>query len=220
MMARGLKIFFQVSGKRMEDFFKHLNLNYDEQERIRDIVQKHGGVNWKDALGASQFLSKLPLIEQLTLILKPNDTVVVIGGWVGLIPYLMTRKQLKCSQVINIEIDQNALLASDALNEESSSPYERVFEDALSISYEQWKDLIVINTSCEHLKDYNYWISRIPSGTRCILQSNNMFGLDEHVNCHKDINDFILKAGLGQIDDKKEIDIGDTWNRFMLSGRR
>lgn len=204
----------------MEDFFKHLNLKYDEQERIRDIVQKHGGVNWKDALGSSQFLSKLPLVDQLAKIISPQDTVVIIGGWIGLIPYLMTRKQITCAQVVNIEIDQMALLASDALNEETSFSYERLYEDALNVQYSQWKNLIVINTSCEHLAEYDGWISKIPAGTKCILQSNNMFGLPEHVNCHKDLEDFSNRSGLSQIQTKNEIDIGDTWNRFMLTGQR
>lgn len=219
-MGRDLKTSFRVSGDRMEDFFKHLKLSFDEQERIRDIVQKHGGVNWKDAFGPSQFLSKIPLVDAIQRIIRPEDAVVLIGGWIGLIPFLMTKKQIKCAQVINIEIDQNALIASDALNEETTFDYERVFEDALNVNYAQWKDLIVINTSCEHLADYENWIQKIPAGTRCILQSNNMFGLDEHVNCHKDLEDFSNKSGLSQIDEKKLIDIGDSWNRFMLTGRR
>jgi hypothetical protein len=204
----------------MEEFFKHLNLKYDEQERIRDIVQKHGGVNWKDALGASQFLSKLPLIEQLEKFISPQDSVVIIGGWIGLIPYLMTRKQIACAQVVNIEIDQMALQASDVLNEETSFSYERLYEDAMNVEYSQWKNLIVINTSCEHLSAYDSWIAKIPAGTKCILQSNNMFGLPEHVNCHKDLDDFSKRSGLSQIQTKNEIDIGDTWNRFMLTGLR
>lgn len=214
------KTSFRDSGDRMEDFFKHLQLSYDEQERIRDIVQKHGGVNWKDAFGASQFLSKIPLVDELQRIIRPKDTVVLIGGWVGLIPFLMMKKQIQCAQVINVEIDQNALLASDALNEEATFAYERLYEDALNVNYSLWNDLIVINTSCEHLGDYENWIQKIPAGTRCILQSNNMFGLPEHVNCHSDIEDFSIKSGLSQIDEKKLIDIGDSWNRFMLTGRR
>lgn len=219
-MGLASKTLFRDSGEYMEDFFEHLKLSFDEQERIRDIVQKHGGVNWTDALGASQFLSKIPLVEELRRIIRPEDTVVIIGGWVGLIPFLMTKKQINCAQVINIEIDQDALLASDALNEETSFSYGRLFEDALNVDYLQWKDLIVINTSCEHLGDYQNWIQKIPAGTRCILQSNNMFGLSEHVNCHSDINEFSDKSGLSQIEEKRLIDIGDSWNRFMLTGRR
>lgn len=219
-MGLDSKISFRDSGESMEDFFNQLKLSYDEQERIRDIVSKHGGVNWKDAFGASQYLSKIPLVESLKHLIRPDDTVVLIGGWVGLIPFLMTKKQITCAQVINIELDQNALLASDALNEESTFTYERFFEDALNVDYTQWKNLIVINTSCEHLANFETWIQKIPSGTRCLLQSNNMFGLAEHVNCHTDLEDFSKKSGLTTIEEKKIIDIGDSWKRFMLTGRR
>jgi hypothetical protein len=204
----------------LKSFSNTLNLNYDEQDRIKDIIQKHGGVNWKDALGSSQLISKLELTDELSKVIEPQSNIVLIGGWVGLIPYLMNLRGLKCNSVVNIEIDQNALLASDFLNYETIFNYERLFEDALNVEYERWSDMIIINTSCEHLPNYAEWIDRIPSGTRCILQSNNMFGLPEHVNCHKDLHDFESHSGLQVIQGRKEIDIGDGWNRFMISGIR
>lgn len=205
----------------LHSFFQLLNLNFDEQDYIRDMALKHGGVNWKDALGNSQTLSKIRLVDTLSNYLQPNHTVVLIGGWIGLIPFIMNSKSLKCKEVINIEIDQVALEASDYLNANATSfLFSRLFEDALEVDYSQWKDLVVINTSCEHLIRYHDWMSLIPEGTFCILQSNNMFGHPEHVNCHKDIKEFEKKSGLSSVSLKEEIGIGDEWLRFMLAGTK
>jgi hypothetical protein len=48
----------------------------------------------------------------------------------------------------------------------------------------------VINTSCEHIVDFDKWYSKIPNQTIVVLQSNNYFEIDDHINCSKDILEF------------------------------
>lgn len=204
----------------IHNFSKSLSLHYDEVERLRDLISKHGGVNWKDALGNSQLVSKLALIEEIRGKISSQDTVVIIGGWIGLIPYLMNLKNLSCAEVVNVEIDQVALAASDSLNADCKFTYTVLLEDALKVDYKIWKNLFVINTSCEHFSSFEKWTGLLPARTPCLLQSNNMFDLDEHVNCHKDLSEFKSKSGLLEIVSEKQIDIGDGWNRFMIFGKR
>ena len=51
---------------------------------------------------------------------------------------------------------------------------------------------LIINTACEHMTqdDFNKWIDLLPTTTRIILQSNDYFGIAEHVNCSASLEEF------------------------------
>lgn len=204
--------------KVLSNFFKILDITYEEQDRIWDIILKNGSVNWIDALGDSQIKSKLSLVEELSYRISRDDEIIILGGWVGLLPYLMNKKNISCSKVINIEIDQMALVAADALNAHDSFSYDRIYTDVTQLDYGQWASPVVINTSCEHFISYQSWLPLIPDGTLCFFQSNNMFKVEEHLNCHEKLQDFIEAVRLSRIVKTEEIDIGDGWKRFMVIG--
>jgi hypothetical protein len=195
-----------------------LDITYDEQDRIWDIVLKNGSVNWIDALGDSQIKSKLSLVEELSYRISRDDQVIILGGWIGLVPYMMNKKNISCSRVINIEIDQMALVAADALNASDSFSYDRIYTDVTQLDYSHWVSPVVINTSCEHFHSYQSWFPVIPDGTLCFLQSNNMFKVVEHLNCHENLQDFIEAVGLSKVLKTEEIDVGDGCQRFMIIG--
>ena len=46
----------------------------------------------------------------------------------------------------------------------------------------------IINTSCEHIENFDSWYAKLSTGKLVILQSNNYFDIPEHVNCVHDIN--------------------------------
>ena len=48
----------------------------------------------------------------------------------------------------------------------------------------------IINTSCEHIHDFELWYNKIPKGKLIILQGNDYFELNEHVNCSADQDSF------------------------------
>ena len=41
----------------------------------------------------------------------------------------------------------------------------------------------IINTSCEHIKNFDRWYDKIPDGLLVALQSNNYYNVPEHINC-------------------------------------
>jgi hypothetical protein len=78
---------------------------------------------------------------------------------------------------------------------------------------------VVINTSCEHITQdqYNYWLSKIPSPTLIVLQSNN-YKIPEHVRTAENLEDFknqccidVLWAG--------ELHL-PLYTRYMLVGKK
>ena len=48
----------------------------------------------------------------------------------------------------------------------------------------------IVNTSCEHIEDFNKWWDKIPPGSLLILQTNDGFDIPGHINCVKDLEDF------------------------------
>ena len=53
---------------------------------------------------------------------------------------------------------------------------------------------ILICTSCEHITDDNIitWLKRKKQDSIAVIQSNNYFEIEDHVNCKKSLNQFKL----------------------------
>lgn len=200
-------------------FTRELRLPSPETERLQKLFSELPQVNWADAIGPSQLVSKSRLVDKIIDHLTPETELVLIGGWIGLIPYLLDHRAAKFKSCLNIDLDPEALKASELLNLHVPE-YSTKSIDASDFDYWSMREAFIINTSCEHLQNYTGWIQKIPSGTPCVLQSNNMFGLEEHVNCKSTLDEFVLECGLSSIDQTEAIDIGNNWSRFMIIGRK
>tara|TARA_B100000586_G_scaffold125409_1_gene90579 strand:- start:1700 stop:2530 length:831 start_codon:yes stop_codon:yes gene_type:complete len=75
----------------------------------------------------------------------------------------------------------------------------------------------IINTSCEHIEKFTEWFNAIPRDKLVVLQSNNYFEIDDHVNCVKDITEFKQQAPLSNIIYEGELEL-EKYTRFMLIG--
>ena len=80
------------------------------------------------------------------------------------------------------------------------------------------KHNLIINTVCEHMTpdQYNEWLDKLPSNKRIVLQSNDYFSHEEHVNCKQTLEEF-------QKDCNLNVDIAgsmptEKYNRFMIIG--
>ena len=75
----------------------------------------------------------------------------------------------------------------------------------------------IVNTSCEHIEGFDSWYSKIPNGKLLILQSNDYFEIDEHVNCSHDLEDFSQSTPMSQVLFEGELQLG-KYTRFMKIG--
>jgi hypothetical protein len=76
---------------------------------------------------------------------------------------------------------------------------------------------IIINTSCEHItqKQYDLWLSRLPSKSMLVLQSND-YKIDEHIRTCTSLDDFKKQSNISVIfGEKLELPL---YNRYMLIG--
>ena len=78
---------------------------------------------------------------------------------------------------------------------------------------------IVICTSCEHLGQYliDELLKRRKKGSLVILQSNNYFSIEEHINCYNNLVEFEKSLKLEKILYRGTLKL-DKYERYMVIG--
>lgn len=197
-----------------------------------------------DAFSKGQLLSKIWLVEEL-LIAKTNGRVIfdeaqkvfICASWYGvLVPFLL-ETDIPIKWIRSFDTDVKAVEISDLLNRKyviKDWIFKPAILDILDMKYPttfivhradksecllyEMPD-IIINTSCEHIENFEKWFNEIPKGVLIILQSNNYFTESfGHINCVDSLNDFKKQAPMDYIY-KGTLDLID-YDRFMLIGRR
>jgi hypothetical protein len=241
------------------DVWHHANDNIKKYHDIRTELDRHDILppatltnlrhavwtfpeqNWKDALSKFQIMSKRWLVHELAEHVGfVFDQVYVLGGWLGVLPFLLFSEGFQINQLFNFDTDESVLEPSRYVNHEYETQRPGTYfarsMDAYKLNYEDDKIIVnhhvpngdtidgnpdlIINTICEHMADYGKWITRVPIGKNVVLQSNNMFGIDDHVNCCSSLDEFVAECQLSEIKFASALDFGDTWQRFMIIGKR
>lgn len=176
-----------------------------------------------------QIACKKWLIDNLVNCWADFNTVYVLGGWYGALSQLMlTDNRLNIKNAISFDIDEEATQRANRLNSQlfDQGRFVALTEDMISMSYGERqafgvtvKPDLVINTSFEHISNYQEWLAQIPSGTRLVLQSNNYFDEPTHVNCVDTLNDFANQVNLKELKWKGELDV-KRYTRFMIIGEK
>lgn len=186
--------------------------------RLMQVVSKFPDAGWVDALSGGQTMSKKWLIAKAKEKWGGSafDHTVAVGGWVGTLAFFINVAGYPISKWDSVDLDSYANSAARELNP-------GVFfsaHDADMYDYEYSKDSLVINTACEHIPDLSLWIDKMPSGTKVILQSNNMFEIPDHTSCVHSVEEF-LEQTTGSLSDVTMDTLPLPWNgwkRFMLMG--
>lgn len=149
-------------------------------EEVKDII------NVDDFFSVGQIKSKLWAIDKVSELDLDIKNVIVHAGWAGLYPYL-TYIRNGCSpdmpHMTCVDIDGDLAEVATSLNTVLAKHDKFTFLAEDSITYEYTGDLeglAVVNTSCEHIEDFDTWYGNIPDGAIVVLQSNN-FDDEEHI---------------------------------------
>lgn len=186
-----------------------------------------------DAFSLGQLKSKLWLIDNL-----PNGlgTVFICAGWYGTLASLMfERSKGKFDKIRSFDIDDSCASVADTMNRpyviegwqfkastldilEMKFPTTHVTlrADGSSLELTEMPDTI-INTSCEHIPNFEKWYNKIPKGTLVVVQSNNYFEIEEHVNCSKSIDKFGEQTPMDNLLYEGELYL-EKYTRFMRIG--
>jgi hypothetical protein len=189
--------------------------------------------NLVDAFSLGQLKSKLWLIDNL-----PDNlgTVFICAGWYGTLASLMfDRARKKFDKIRSFDIDETCADIADTMNRPwvmDGWQFKASTLDILKMEYPTQHttyrangtslDLIempdtIINTSCEHIENFEEWYSKIPKGQLICLQSNDYVALEEHVNCVKDSLHFEQMAPLSKVYFTGELPL-EKYTRYMRIG--
>lgn len=203
----------------------------------------HNPKHLQDAFSRSQVQSKIWLVTELAKIKKDYDNIVILAGWYGQLVKYFT--DISFNKVKNIEFDPLACLISDDIinldriqNYQVKAVHANINELVLTrkgyeFQIENFKNPeqkrfperflpdLIINTSAEHMTED--WFNAIrfkelESNPIVVIQSNNLFDIEEHVNCVYSIDHMKKKFPMREILYEGELQL-QGYKRIMLIGR-
>lgn len=192
----------------------------------------------RDAWATGQLESKHWLLSTVAgLNLKLGETWIVCG-WIGSLALLMDnfKTSISFDRIRSFDIDQRCASLADSLNKRmvlNDWKFKASTMDAYDIYYTDfmWQtekyngstDRVIgtadtiINTSCEHLEDFDTWFDNIPFGKLVVLQCSDHESYDGHVNSMSNMYELSYRAKCRRLLYKGTLDCGE-YSRHMLIG--
>ncbi len=179
---------------------------FENVDLIKDVI---------NSVNENQIKNKLWLIEKLKpyLDMYTIPKVIIAAGWHGLLAHLLDDRD----NIKSFDID-HACAQTKLFDNVSYKTNDIVKQDPKESD-------ILICTSCEHITDDNVmtWIKRKKQDSIAVLQSNNYFEIEDHINCKTSLNHFKLDI-LNKAERKKmNIRVANSfelkmpkYSRFML----
>ena len=199
---------------------------YEDSAFLRDILttlSRHQEPGIAVALNRNQMASKRWLVDTLYATWGGRHAnVVVLGGWIGALPALLLHdRRFEIDRIVSVDIDPRCAELARSLNAThvERGRFDARTADMRDIDYAAQKADLLINTSCEHVGDFDRWYARIPDGQRLVLQSNDYVAVREHVNCVPDVAAFRAQAPMRDVAFSGERALR-RYTRFMLIGRK
>ena len=167
-----------------------------------------------------QVNSKLWLVNNLSKIVIPNTSnkIVIHGGWNGVLASILFNSDIGIKYITSVDIDPICEEIACTVNKRQEMEGRFTAVTADMIMYDYTAD-IVINTSCEHLTNgaYHRWLDLVPNNALVVLQSNNYFELEEHINCSADLDEFVKYSRLTNIVFSDTLSL-PKYDRYMIIG--
>ena len=191
---------------------------------------------WDDCFSRGQLKSKLWLIDTLKACNVELGTVFLCAGWYATLATMLFESNIKVDKVRSFDIDPSCRSIAETFNKpwvKDEWLFKACTKDIMDIDYNYESYEVqradgtlcplddtpdtIINTSCEHIPNSKEWYNKIPTGKLVILQSNNFFEVEEHVNCVGSIEEFAVKAPMQNILYSGELEL-PKYTRYMLIG--
>ena len=190
----------------------------------------------KDCFSRGQLESKLWLVQELQRQKIDLGTVFLCAGWYATLATMLFESNIKLDKIRSFDIDPTCASIAEVFNKpwvKEDWRFKACTQDILEIKWDGHSYPVnrsdssicmlydtpdtIINTSCEHIENFAEWYENIPQGKLVVLQSNNYFEIDEHVNCVNDIYEFKEMATMSELHYMGERDL-TKYKRFMLIG--
>ncbi len=184
------------------------------------------------ALNKKQTACKKWVVEMLARHALPRlgatlGQVHILAGWYGVLAaMLLNDERLKVARVTVVDIDPSCEAVALSLNASHVPSGRFAFRtgDILALDYGAppaglGRPDMVINTSCEHIADFDAWYARLPEGLALVLQSNDYRVIPEHANCVDSLADFARQTPMRELFYEGALEL-PNYTRFMRMGRK
>lgn len=210
---------------------------------MKKMVRNYEGQALTDAFSRGQLRSKTWLVDIVNALeVDLGDMVYVCAGWYGVLSALLFER-LKGfeGKIRSFDIDEACAPIAEQMNKEQVLDAWRfkastVDVRTLSFTGDSYSTLkfngdvetlsdptpsCVINTSCEHIENFDEWFGDIPKGTLVIMQNNNFIEHDDLtvVNTIDCEHAWVEKLNLSEVIYKGTLEL-DKYDRYMVIGRK
>ena len=189
-----------------------------------------------DCFSRGQLQSKKWLVDTLKELNLKLGNIFLCAGWYATIIPMLQESNIQFAKVRSFDLDPSVWKTAEIFNKGLTSDgwkFKAQTADIHDLDYDEYeyqtiknngdietlKDSAntIINTSCEHIIDFDGWFTKIPKGKLICLQSNNYIEIDEHVNCVKDSLHFAEMAPFSKVLFEGELEL-EKYTRFMRIG--
>ena len=190
----------------------------------------------KDCLSQGQIQSKLWLVDELEKLDLNLGTVFLCAGWYATLATMLFESKLQIDKIVSFDSDPDVWKIAETFNKKwvlEDWKFKASTQDIHEIMFEEhiydvnkldgttetlWGyPNTVINTSTEHIEDYENWYNNILNNQLIIVQGNNYFEVEEHVNCSNTLEEFSEKSPMSKLLYEGELEL-PRYKRFMKIG--
>lgn len=170
---------------------------------------------FRDMFSSGQIHSKNWLVKELGNFssIFQKSSAIVVGSWYGTLG-LMLKRAYPLMHVTMLDIDPRCKTFVDNVIYDQPS-MAAITDDMYAYNY---KESLVINTSCEHIPSVSDWLTKIPRNTLVALQSNNYAGVPDHISCVESKEAFLEQTGLKDIWYSGQLTM-PMYTRYMIIGK-
>ena len=191
-----------------------------------------------DCFSRGQLKSKIWLVDELQKINRSLGTVFLCAGWYGTLATMLFESNLHISKIRSFDIDPSCADIAEVFNKSwlvQDWKFKAKKKNIFDIDYKNYNyqtinkegqlsnmsdsPTTVINTSCEHIPNFSDWYEKLQSGTLVVLQTNNYFDIEEHINCKSSLKEFSDETPMKQVLFEGVLDL-EKYKRFMKIGIR
>jgi hypothetical protein len=192
----------------------------------------------EDCLSRGQIRSKLWLVNELKKIGIDLGVVFLCAGWYGTLATMLFESRLSIKKIRSFDIDESTENIAEIFNRPwviDNWKFKPVMQDIHDINFNEHSYVVskddgtfeilwdipdtIINTSCEHIDNFEQWYDKIPEGKFVVMQCNDFDEIEEHVNTHNTLESFTKQTPLTVELYSGELDLG-KYKRFMRIGYR
>ena len=195
----------QYDDEYYRDILDGLSAHYDSK-LIADLLSTINQIpapGLGNAWNFNQITGKRWLVNTLAKHLDTDSRkILLLGGWYGVLASLMLEHPAYAKiRVSSLDIDPDCEAVANSLNRSlyEQSRFDAITSDMFGFNYQEWAGgdpAVIVNTSCEHIEQFHHWFESVPTGHLLVLQSNDYFSCDEHVNCVHTLSDFAAQTPL------------------------